>query len=293
MLQFRLTDMPFYSALTLIDRRLSDCSRPRTLQGWQRFLHEFWWFGIKEARACLFAGLFFLAVFLVPRHGVLGIPRYDLLLIIALLLQAWMIWRAIETLDEARTIVVFHLAGLMLEIFKVSGPHPSWSYPDFAYTKFFGVPLFSGFMYAAVGSYIMQAWRVLHLRIERHPPYWMSTGLALLMYANLFTHHYIGDMRWYLAALALGLYARCHIVFTPMDRERKMPFLLGYTLVGFFIWLAENIGTFFGVWRYPNQLGAWATVSLGKWSSWTMLAMMSFAIICSLKHVKSRIQIAP
>ena len=28
------------------------------------------------------------------------------------------------------------------------------------------VPLFSGFMYAAVGSYIAQAWRILKLELE-------------------------------------------------------------------------------------------------------------------------------
>ena len=38
----------------------------------------------KEARACLFVGLFFIAVFAVPRAGILGLPRYDVLLLIAL-----------------------------------------------------------------------------------------------------------------------------------------------------------------------------------------------------------------
>ncbi|MDP5239759.1 DUF817 domain-containing protein [Uliginosibacterium sp. 31-16] len=285
--------MPVHSLILRLDQHLADDSPRETLSGLRRFLHEFWFFGLKEARACLFAGLFFLAVFLVPRAGLAGIARYDLLLIIALLLQAWLIWRKIETPDEARTILIFHLAGFALEVFKVSGANPSWTYPDPALTKVFGVPLFSGFMYAAVGSYIMQAWRILDLRVLHHPPYWMTSTLAVLLYANLFTHHYIGDFRWYLAALALGIYARCNLAFRPLDRERRMPFLLGFILVGFFIWLAENMGTFFGIWRYPNQLGAWATVSLGKWSSWTMLAMMSFAIICSLKHVKERIHLAP
>lgn len=284
--------MPIHSALARLDSLLADRQPRASLTGYRRFAHELFWFGVKEARACLFAGLFFLAVFAVPKAGLFGIPRYDALLVIALGLQAWLIWRGIETMDEARTILLFHLAGFALEVFKVSGGIRSWSYPDPAYSKLFGVPLFSGFMYAAVGSYIMQAWRILHLRIERHPPYWMSGLLALALYANLFTHHYIGDYRWYLAALALGLYAHCHIVFTPLDRERRMPFLLGFILVGFFIWLAENLGTFFGIWRYPNQMGAWATVHLGKWSSWTMLAMMSFALISGLKHVKGRIHLA-
>lgn len=33
-----------------------------------------------------------------------------------------------------------------LEVFKTSAGIKSWSYPDFAYSKVFGVPLFSGFM---------------------------------------------------------------------------------------------------------------------------------------------------
>ena len=45
---------------------------------------EFLFFGIKQARACLFAGLFFAAVFTVPRAGLFGVPRYDLLLVIAI-----------------------------------------------------------------------------------------------------------------------------------------------------------------------------------------------------------------
>ncbi|WKB51164.1 DUF817 domain-containing protein [Eleftheria terrae] len=285
--------MPLHSVLLRLDRALEDRSPRPALQGPQRLLRELLWFGIKEARACIFAGAFFLAVFAVPRGGWLGLPRYDLLLAIALLLQAWLLWRRIETPDEARTILVFHLAGFALEVFKVSGGIGSWSYPDAGHTKLWGVPLFSGFMYAAVGSYIMQAWRVLHLRIERHPPYWMTTVLALALYANLFTHHYIGDFRWYLAAVAVGLYARCTVVFTPLDRERRMPLLLGFLLVGFFIWLAENLGTFFGLWRYPHQVGAWATVHWGKWTAWAMLTLMCFTIVGSLKHVKARIQFAP
>ena len=52
----------------------------------------------------------------------------------------------------------------------------------------------------------------------------------------------------------------------------------------FFIWLAENISTFFGIWRYPNQLGAWSAVHVGKWSSWSLLVVMTFTIVANLKH---------
>ncbi|GAA3076027.1 DUF817 domain-containing protein [Rhizobium viscosum] len=277
--------------LPLLDRHLID--RPADLQrnGIGRFIVEFFYFGVKEARACLFAGLFFLSVFLVPHSGLVGIPRYDLLLIIALAIQAWMVWAKLETIDELKAISVFHLIGFALEVFKTSGSIQSWSYPDFAYTKLFGVPLFSGFMYAAVGSYVIQAWRLFDLRVRHHPSYWMAGLTALAIYANFFTHHYIGDYRWYIAACTLGLYARTTVIFRPYDQDRKMPLLLAFVLIGFFIWLAENISTFFGVWRYPNQIGAWSTVHIGKWSSWCLLVIMTFTIVANLKHIKHKIHV--
>ena len=261
------------------------------LTGPARALAELAFFGLKEARACLFAGLFFLAVFAVPRAGLFGIPRYDLLLIIALGIQGLMLWTKLETWDEVKAITLFHLIGFALEVFKTSGAIQSWSYPDFAYTKVFGVPLFSGFMYAAVGSYMIQAWRLLDLRIDHHPPYWMAWIVAVLVYANFFTHHFIGDYRWYIAALALGLYARSTVIFRPLDRDRRMPLAVAFVLIGFFIWLAENISTFFTIWSYPDQLGAWSVVHVAKWSSWSLLAIMTFTIVANLKHIKETIRI--
>ena len=94
-----------------------------------------------------------------------------------------------------------------------------------------------------------------------------------------------------IAACAVGLYARSTVVFKPYDRERQMPLLLAFVLIGFFIWLAENISTFFGIWHYPNQLGAWSAVHIGKWSSWSMLVIMTITIVAHLKHIKKRIHI--
>lgn len=279
--------------LSVLDEHLLKQNNRPDLAGLSRFGLELLYFGIKEARACLFVGLFFAAVFSVPRAGIFGVPRYDVLLLVALAIQAWMVWAKLESVDELKAITVFHLVGFALEVFKTSSGIKSWAYPDFAYTKVFGVPLFSGFMYAAVGSYIIQAWRLLELRVLHHPPYWMAMVVAVAIYANFFTHHYIGDYRWYIAACALGLYARATVVFRPLDRERKMPLLLSFVLIGFFIWLAENISTFFGVWKYPNQLGAWSAVHVGKWSSWSLLVIMTFTIVANLKHVKERIHVPP
>ncbi|MBO3759955.1 DUF817 domain-containing protein [Ciceribacter sp. L1K22] len=288
-----MTTLPIQrlSGLEGLDRALIDPPPAPELSGFRRFAVEFLLFGIKEARACLFAGLFFVSIFVTPREGLFGIPRYDLLLIIAIAIQIFMVWSKLETIDELKAICLFHVVGFALEVFKVSGAIQSWSYQDFAYTKVLGVPLFAGFMYAAVGSYIIQAWRLLHVRIRHHPPYWMAAVVALAIYVNFFTHHFIGDYRWYIAALAIGLYARATVIYRPFDRDRKMPMILSFILIGFFIWLAENISTFFAVWHYPNQIGAWSTVHLGKWSSWTLVAMMTFTIVASLKHIREKIYI--
>jgi uncharacterized membrane protein YoaT (DUF817 family) len=292
-----LSDGPLSGELCLmpihaLDAHLLNAPARPQLSGLRRAVVEAGYFVVKEARACLFVGLFFTAVFAVPRGGVFGMPRYDLLLVIALAIQGWMLWSKLETWDEVKAITLFHLIGFALEVFKTSSGIRSWSYPDFAYTKLFGVPLFAGFMYAAVGSYIIQAWRVFDLRIRHHPPYWMATLIAVAIYANFFTHHYVSDFRWYLTACALGLYARTSVVFRPYDRDRTMPLLLAFLLIGFFVWLAENISTFFGVWRYPNQLGAWTTVHVGKWSSWSLLVIMTFTIVANLKHIKERVHVA-
>jgi hypothetical protein len=47
---------------------------------------------------------------------------------------------------------------------------------------------------------------------------------------------------------------------------------------GYAIWPAENLTTFYGIWKYPNPLGAWSSVQMGKWSSWSVLDIMSLSI---------------
>lgn len=280
-----------YSLLQQLDRRLMDKQSRPELTGIRRLVTEFLYFGLKELRACLFVGLFFAAVFTVPRAGLLEIPRYDVLLIMALAIQAWMVVTGLETIDELKAISMFHLIGLGLEIFKTSDSIRSWSYPDEGWLKVCGVPLFSGFMYAGVGSYLIQAWRLFDLRIRHHPPYWMATTVAIVIYANFFTHHFIPDFRWYIAALTLGLYARSVVVFRPLDKDRHMPLLLSFVLIGFFVWLAENISTFLTVWQYPNQAEAWALVHVGKWTSWSLLVIMTFTIVAHLKHIKETVYV--
>lgn len=46
-------------------------------------------------------------------------------------------------------ITIFHVVGTAMEVFKTHAG--SWVYPEENFFRIGGVPLFSGFMYAAVG----------------------------------------------------------------------------------------------------------------------------------------------
>ncbi|MEY1609867.1 DUF817 family protein, partial [Providencia rettgeri] len=98
-----------YQKLNVL-RRLDDllmAHRPHNITGLKRFVLEFWFFGLINARSCLFAGFFFLALFLVPAKGILGVPRYDVLLVFAVIFQALLVWSKLETWDELKAICVF------------------------------------------------------------------------------------------------------------------------------------------------------------------------------------------
>ena len=134
----------------------------RAVSGFAQLLR----FGWVQVQCCLFAVAVFVGL-AVSSVVPLPIPRYDALLAYALVLTAVFFVLRLETGREVAVIFAFHLIGLALEVFKVRVG--SWSYPEAAWTKVGGVPLYSGFMYAAVGSYICQAFRRFDLRVNRFP----------------------------------------------------------------------------------------------------------------------------
>lgn len=249
--------------------------------------NEFLWFCRKEACACVFAGSFFV-VLAASRYLPLGpLPRYDFILLMALALQALLLLTRVESLDEFRTICLFHLIGFALEVFKTQPQIGSWSYPEPAYSKLFGVPLYSGFMYAAVASYMMQAWRLFELELEHYPRYRYTLPLAAAIYLNFFTHHSIGDLRWWLIGLLVIVFARTGVSFRPHRLRLRLPLLLAFLLIGFFVWIAENLSTLLGAWVYPNQHDGWRIVHAGKISSWALLVVITLILVADLKHYKA------
>lgn len=83
------------------------------------------------------------------------IPRYDLVLLLCLAVQWLMVKSRMESVEELKVISMFHVLGLALEVWKVR--HGSWNYPDAGVLRIGDVPLYSGFMYSSVASYITQA----------------------------------------------------------------------------------------------------------------------------------------
>lgn len=232
-----------------------------------------------EARACAFAVVIFAGLALstvVP----LPVARYDALLVYGIVatLAFWAL--RLETGREVLGTAAFHVVGLAFEVLKVR--LGSWAYPEEALTKIGGVPLYSGFMYAAVGSYIARAWRLMDLRLTRYRP-WPTAVLAAAVYANFVTHHFLPDVRVVLALLLVAATWRTWVHYTVGEARYRMPLALSFVLIGFFLWLAENISTIFAAYRYPDQADGWSMVHVGKFGSWALLVVVSFVLVANWK----------
>lgn len=248
-------------------------------------LNEFLVFGGKQAASCIFAGSFLFLLAISSHVRIPGVARYDFLFVSAIAIQLILIALKLENWREVAVLSLFHLIGMGLEIFKTSPSVRSWNYPEYAFFHIKTVPLYSGFMYASVASYIMQAWRRCDLRLTHFPRFWMAVSLCAAIYVNFFTNHFIPDLRLPLAFAVLALFWRTRVHFTITRPERAMPAVLSFLLIGFFIWIAENIGTYFGAWVYPNQARKWAIVGPAKITSWMLLVIISFIIVAALKEI--------
>ncbi|HTV15605.1 MAG TPA: DUF817 domain-containing protein [Acidobacteriaceae bacterium] len=246
-------------------------------------LWEFGLFVFKQGWACLF-GATILALILLTRWlwpPQAALARYDFLFLAAVTVQVTLLLTRMESVREAKVILVFHVVGTCMELFKTSVG--SWTYPERSFFHVGHVPLFSGFMYASVGSYLARVTRIVDMRYTRYPARWTTAVVAALIYANFFTHHFLPDIRAGLFAALAVLYGRTWVYFRPYQKWRRMPLLAGFCLVALFIWCAENIGTFAAVWVYPQQRHGWHMVGVGKFGAWLLLMVISFVLV-TLAH---------
>ena len=251
-------------------------------------IYEFLRFGVKQAWACLFGGI--MVALLLATHfwyppGA-ALPRYDFLVLASIAVQVALLALRMETLEEARVILLFHLVGTAMELFKTATG--SWTYPEASYLRIGGVPLFTGFMYASVGSYVARAWHLFDWRFTRHPSMGALLMLACAIYANFFTDHWRIDLRWGLFAVAVLIFGRSFIHFRPWREYRSMPMLVACGLCATFIWIAENVGTYTRVWLYPHQNVVWSPVGFGKFSSWFLLLIISYALVALVNRPREQ-----
>ncbi|MBP2559506.1 uncharacterized membrane protein YoaT (DUF817 family) [Neorhizobium galegae] len=242
------------------------------------WLSEFILFGLKQAWACLFAAIMLALLLITKAVWQEGWPvhRYDFLFLAALTIQILFLRFKMESWDEARVILVYHVTGTVMEIFKVH--MGSWAYPETSFIQIGGVPLFSGFMYAAIGSFMARTIRIFDMRFSHYPPMWQTGLLAIAIYVNFFSHHFLPDIRYLLFAATVIVFRRVNIHFTTDSTTLRMPLVFAAFLSSAFLWLAENIGTLTGTWIYPTQ-ETWHVVSFGKLGSWYLLLYVSFVLV--------------
>ncbi|MFS0852574.1 DUF817 domain-containing protein [Microbacterium sp. 179-I 3D4 NHS] len=268
---------------TALERRI-DAVAHRLLhgapaRGFRAALIEFAVFVLKQAWACVFGAALLLAIVAArlwyPDDAV--IARNDALTLAAVAIQIAMLAFRLESGRELWVIVLFHLTGTVMELFKTDVG--SWTYAGDGILRIGGVPLFSGFMYAAVGSYMVRVYRVFDLGFTRYPRRWVTAIVAAAIYVNFFLHHFWWDARWVLLLAVVLLWMPTVMHARVWRRTLKLPLLLAFAGVAVFIYFAENIGTLAGAWAYPDQADGWQLVSPGKLVSWFLLMIISVVLV--------------
>ena len=234
--------------------------------------------------AALFGVLLLLAF--VITHGwswpIAGIYRYDFLLLYALIIQGVLLYFRLESAREAGVIALFHVLAMLMELFLTSPSIGSWHYPEAGIMRINNVPLFAGFMYSAVGSFLARSLRLFAVSFARLPSFVLLFGLAVASYLNFFTHHFVADARWLLFALSVWCFWSTRVCFSVGNRRYQhafLPYLLGCAVL---IWVAENIATFSNIWLYPSQIDAWHWVGVGKIGSWYLLLLLSLVLVLAV-----------
>lgn len=263
--------------------------RRATFYDWREPLRDILAFGVKQANACLFGGALLALILATHFYYPFGwLQRYDFLFVAAIGIQIMLIATGLERAREVVVIALFHVIATVMELYKTHPAIGSWSYPEPAVLRIASVPLFTGFMYSAVGSYIARAWRLLDLSFNRFPRPRYTLSFALLVYLNFFTHHWLPALHWPLVLWSLLLFAPVWVSFRPRSREYSMPLVAALLLIALFIYLAENVGTFAGAWVYPGSTTQWRPVAPGKLLSWYLLMQISFVLVATIQGAHAR-----
>jgi uncharacterized membrane protein YoaT (DUF817 family) len=247
-----------------------------------QFFKELFIFIKKQARASVFGGVLLFVIIITKwiNFNDFLLTRYDVIFLMAIFIQFILLITKMETVRELKVIFSFHFLAMVMELFKTNPMIGSWRYPDQPGIFMLAtVPLFTGFLYSSVGSYIARAWRIFDLHFTYFPKFKYLSLFSLCAYLNFFTHHYIWDIRWVLFLMVIVIFHKTIVHFTMIKTPRSMPLIFGFLLISFFLYVAENVGTYMKVWLYPNQTIDWQLVRFGKFGSWFLLIIISFTLV--------------
>ncbi len=250
----------------------------------QRFdnpLIEFLCFGLKQLIGITFGLTLILGFVLTTNTDY----RYDILFIYALIIQYCLYKFKFESKRDILVVTVFHLVGLSMELIEVSINH-SWEYTSTGFFYIASVPIFTGFMYASVGSYMAKEFKLLKLKLDNMPSDKFIIIFSITIYANFILNNHIHDFRYLLLLIMAVVYNRATLHFSPARQQYKFNLPFAFLLIGFFIWVAENISTYLGIWSYPNQVPVWHMVHISKITSWMLLSIVSFNLVYLLIYKK-------
>src|SRR5690606_33572760 len=94
-----------------------------------------------------------------------------------------------------------------------------------------------------------------------------------------FAHHVVADLRPLLFAAVLVAWWPTVMRARVWRASIDLPILVTFAGVAVVIWVAENVSTWAGAWSYPDQLEAWAPVSIAKVGSWFLLMIVSVVLV--------------
>jgi uncharacterized membrane protein YoaT (DUF817 family) len=112
-----MTDRPPIPRDRRSDATIATAGRRRRCNG---LLLELVVFGLKQARASVFAGTFLLLLILSSQLSLAGLHRYDLLFLGAIVIQLMLVFGRLESPREVAVLALFHALGMGLELFKTS-----------------------------------------------------------------------------------------------------------------------------------------------------------------------------
>jgi len=112
-------------------------------------------------------GLIIATALWYPRGA--SLARYDFMFLAAVGIQVAMLAFKLETMRRRRSSWVYHVVGTIMVCSRPTSDRGSIRSRALPHR---GVPLFSGFMYASIGSYIARAGGLFDFSFLHHPPLW-------------------------------------------------------------------------------------------------------------------------